>query len=146
MWPDKAGLGADAPQPALPRVTQPKSREYPRHEALVALFRCAQRVYTAQAEGFARKPGARVAVELQKLDLWDHLKAAQSLEHWPARFTFLGPYCVLCCKIPELLRPLKCDAKACYEPAPPKPNRASKPETTPFFSSCAWGFPLEPGR
>ena len=34
------------------------------------------RVYTARAERFVRKLGAMVAVELQMLDLWDHLKAA----------------------------------------------------------------------
>ena len=75
MWLNKAGLRADAPQPALPRAVQAEPLEYPRYSSLRSSG-APLRVYTAQAERFARKPGAMVATELKKLDLWDHLKAA----------------------------------------------------------------------
>ena len=59
--------------PVLPR---PNLESTPATSPLLRSSGAPLRVYTAQAEGFTRKPGAMVAVELQMLDLWDHLKAA----------------------------------------------------------------------
>jgi len=59
-------------QPVLPNLnleSTPATRPLRSSDVL-------ERVHVAQAEGFARKPGAMVAAELQKLNIWDHLKAA----------------------------------------------------------------------